>query len=254
MSDAAGFRVTLGDFSGPLDLFCALVESREVDVSSFRLTDVLSQYVEYLLVTKRATLMEIAEFFFLATGLLMRKVRALMPGAREESREEDVSEDGEDTWEDESRIETALRRFRPYRTAAGALAEMKERRERYFVRISEECGPPWYDIGDLYGLATLWWGLLKERSLRRSVQPGQAFIEEIPDAAPEEVQVDARMDEICAMIAESEKMSLSSLLRGFESGGLIVTLLALLELSRLGRLSLSQRDVWGDIEIAASDF
>jgi segregation and condensation protein A len=251
MSDAAGFRVTLGEFSGPLDLLCALVESREVDVSSFKLADVLSQYVEYLLATKQATLMEVAEFFSLATGLLIRKVRALLPRTFEADHEEEAIEGEDDAWMDESQIEAALERFKPYRKAAGILTEMKERRERCFVRIADEGGPPWYDIGDLYGLASLWWSLLEERSLRKSARPGSVFIDEIPDAAPEEVQVEARMDEICALIAELGNINLSSLLRRFKCGGLIVTLLALLELSRLGRLSLLQRDVWGDVEIAA---
>ena len=42
------------------------------------------------------------------------------------------------------------------------------------------------------------------------------------------------------------------LLGFFEPGGLVVTLLALLELSRLGRLNLVQAEAWGDVDIAAA--
>jgi segregation and condensation protein A len=232
-----------------LDLLCALVESREVDISSFRLTEVLSQYVEYLLITRQATLMELAEFFSMAAGLLIRKVRSLLPGAAGEECEEDGGSGEDDEWGDESQIEFLLERFKPYRRVANIMTEMKERRERCFVRVSEDMGQPWYDIGDLYGLASRWWILLEERSLRKSTGAGPVLFDEIPDAVPEEVLVEARMDEICALMAQQGGMNLSSLLRRFDCGGLIVTLLALLELSRLGRLALSQRDAWGDVEI-----
>ena len=251
MPDAQGFRVTLGEFSGPLDLLCALVESREVDISSFRLTEVLSQYVEYLLITKQATLMELAEFFSMAAGLLIRKVRSLLPGSAQDDGEEDESRYDDGAWEDEPHIEFLLKRFKPYRTASESLAEMKARRERCFVRVSDEMGQPWYDIGDLYGLASLWWSLLDKRSLRKTAETWPVLFDEIPDAVPEEVLVEARMEEIGALIAELGGINLSSLLRRFNRGELIVTLLALLELSRLGRLTLSQLDTWGDVEIAA---
>ncbi|MDR1885443.1 MAG: hypothetical protein LBQ56_04155 [Synergistaceae bacterium] len=259
MPDDPAFNVTLGEFSGPLDLLCALVEKQEMDASSLRLTDVLSQYVEFLLTTKRATLMELADFFSLASRLLVRKVRSLLPRV-------DVSGDpdgapgadcadgllGPDGETDELRLEEMLERFKPYRSAAAYLAGMKERRDRCLVRISDEGGPPWFDMGDLYGLSTLWWSLIDEHSRRRSAGSGQAFIMEIPDAAPEEVLVEARMGEIEKIMEELRRVNLSGLLMSFGDGGLIVTLLALLELSRLGKLALSQPETWGDVEVAAA--
>lgn len=79
-AEASGvFQVTLGDFSGPLDLLCHLVESRAMDASKVKLADVLTQYVSYMLAAKKATLSELAEFFSLASRLLLRKVHALLP-------------------------------------------------------------------------------------------------------------------------------------------------------------------------------
>ncbi|MDR1510003.1 MAG: segregation/condensation protein A [Synergistaceae bacterium] len=254
MPDDSVFKITLQDFSGPLDLLCHLVESSAIEASSVKLTDVLSQYVSYLLSSKKTALAEIAEFFSLASRLLIRKVRSLLPRtAEEENSGADEEAFGEDRAEDrelsEETLAAMLERFKPYRLAAMRLDGMKRARERSFARIPDEGGPPWFDIGDLYSLSTLWWSLAEEYSRGRERASMAGFMEDIPDAVPQEVQVDRRMDDIRSLLAEAEKSTLSALLEHFGGGGLIVTLLALLELSRLGNLGMTQAEEWGDIEI-----
>jgi segregation and condensation protein A len=256
MPDDSAFQITLQDFSGPLDLLCHLVESNAIEASSVKLTDVLSQYVSYLINSEKTTLAEIAEFFSLASRLLIRKVRSLLPravgeendGAEEAAFEDGLPEDGELS---EETLAAMLERFKPYRHAAIKLDEMKKRRERSFVRTPDEGGPPWFDIGDLYSLSTLWWSLVEEYSRNRARNSIAGFMEDIPDAVSQEVQVDGRMDDIRSLLAEREKTRLSSLLEYFGAGGLIVTLLALLELSRLGSVGMTQAVEWGDVEIEA---
>ncbi|MDR2779731.1 MAG: segregation/condensation protein A [Synergistaceae bacterium] len=256
MPDDAAFQITLQDFSGPLDLLCHLVESNAMEASSVKLADVLSQYVSYLVTAQKTSLAEIAEFFSLASRLLIRKVRSLLPKTSDEdgSAAGDETFDGDGAEDDELSEETLaamLERFKPYRLAVVRLDEMKMRRERSFVRISDEGGPPWFDIGDLYSLATLWWNLADEYARSRARSPMTDFMEDIPDAAPQEVQVDGRMDDIRSLLAKTQKTKLSSLLEYFGGGALIVTLLALLELSRLGGLGMTQAQEWGDVEIEA---
>jgi segregation and condensation protein A len=251
------FQLTLGDFSGPLDLLCHLVESRSIDISSVKLTEVLSQYVAYMLTAKKASLSELAEFFSLASRLLLRKVRSLMPapdaGDGGEPDCAEIAVDAQDDNEmDEERLRELVERFKPYRAAAALLASLKESRERFFTRPSDESGPPWFDIGDLYGLSTLWWRLIEERSKRRAARTESAFMADIPDAVPEEVLVEQRMGDILSSLNDAGNTSLSGLLTIFGNGELVVTLLALLELSRLGKIDLTQNGVWEDVMIAAA--
>lgn len=256
MTDESIFHVTLGDFSGPLDLLCHLVESREMDVSSVKLTDVLSQYVSYLLIAQKASLAELAEFFSLASRLLLRKVRSLLPrvdgseDAASEYADEDDADLLADAEMDEAALQALIERFKPYRAAAAKLMCMKDAREKSFVRISDEGGPPWFDIGDLYGLSRLWWSLIEEHSRQGAAETESGFMLEIPDAVPEEVLVERRMDEVHALLREFGRTTLRELLGHFPSGSLIVTLLALLEMSRLGKLDLLQAHAWEDVEIA----
>ena len=246
------FEITLKDFSGPLDLLCHLVESREIDASRVSLSEVLSQYVTYLLTARKATLEELAEFFSLASRILIRKVRSLIPrdSAESEVGSDETPEDGADDELSEEELAMMLERFKPYRSAAALLDEFKREREKSFVRVSEEGGgPPWFDIGDLFSLSRLWWNLIEEYSQARDHSVMDDFMDEIPDAVPQEVLVDNRMEDIISFMAESPRTTLSELLRRFGAGALIVTLLALLELSRLGKIGVSQAEEWGDVWI-----
>lgn len=256
MQDESSFQITLGDFSGPLDLLCHLVESRAMDASAVKLTDVLSQYVSYMVATKRASLMELAEFFSLASRLLLGKLRSLLPKQDGEGETDGESFDDDDVLVDDQMDEETLRalleRFKPYRAAAAVLAQKKAERDRCFVRVSDEGGPPWFDIGDLYGLSTHWWGLIEDYSRQRAAHTESGFMMEIPDAVPEEVLVEQRMSEIRETLSNERASTLTGLLEKFGRDGLIVTLLALLELSRLGHLDLRQGEMWGEVEIAAA--
>ncbi|MDR3279937.1 MAG: segregation/condensation protein A [Synergistaceae bacterium] len=255
MAEDGTFQITLGDFSGPLDLLCHLVESSEIDASSIKLTELLSQYSAYLVRSRAATLSELADFFALASRILIRKVRSLLPKDESDEPDDDspderfgISSDDEMT---EETLAAMLERFRPYRAAAAKLDELKAERERSFVRISDDQGPPWFDIGDLYSLSTLWWTMIDEYSRHRASSSVRGFMEDIPDAVPEEILVERRMDEICERLAESGRTALSLLLGHFGENSLIVTLLALLELSRLGRLDMTQLEEWGDVSVEA---
>ena len=45
---------------------------------------------------------------------------------------------------------------------ATSLLKHTRRRERSFNRVFDEDSSPFYDLGDLYGLASRWWQLLEE--------------------------------------------------------------------------------------------
>lgn len=248
-----GFEVQLGAFSGPLDLLCHLVESREMDPAKLNLTELVSQYVQFLLESKRTTLNEMAEFFAFASRLLLRKVRSLFPQQSGDEAEEDISED--EYIETEEELQRMLENFRPYRAAAAHLAALQAEREGSFVRIVDEESTPFYDIGDLYSLSSRWWELLDRYNERRRRDRDDAdddmLWDDIPDAVPEERQVEERMDELLALV-RGKRLHLTELLGERNKKTLIVTLLALLEMSRLGMIDIIQNETLGDVEIAAA--
>ena len=78
----------------------------------------------------------------------------------------------------------------------------------------------------------------------------ESLWEEIPDAIPEERLVEERMEELLRSIRKKE-LSLRDLLEEKNKKILIVTLLALLEMSRLGMVRIKQSETLGDVTVAA---
>ncbi len=247
---AEGFEVHLDSFSGPLDLLCHLVESREMDALKLNLTDLVAQYIEFLVRAKGATLNELADFFSFASRLIMRKVDSLFPD-RDPIPDETAPD--EDVPVSEEELAFIMNRYRPYRSAARWLACAKAELERCFLRVVDEEDNYYYDIGDLEMLASKWWEMYarleESRIAARSDEEG-AIWEEIPDAVPEERQIEERMDELMRLVS-GRRVSLFDLISERSKKAVIVTLLALLELSRVGMVHIIQTETLGGVEIAA---
>lgn len=247
----AAFEVHLDSFSGPLDLLCHLVESREMDAVKLNLTELVTQYIDFLVRAKGATLNELADFFSFASRLLLRKVDSLFPDRAPEP-EEILPED--EIIMSEEELAFIMNRYRPYRAAARRLAEAKGEREKCFLRVADEEDIYDYDIGDLEMLATKWWEICAriEESRAAAAYDDEAMLwDEIPDAVPEERQIEERMDELMKIIL-GRRLPLGELLAERSKKTLIVTLLALLELSRLGMVHIIQPETLGGVEIAAA--
>lgn len=256
------FDISIEGFSGPLDLLCHLVESRQMQASRIKVAHLVRIYGAYLARTRAASAETIAEFFFMVAGLLLEKARSLLPETVSEGEPDDDS-----ALDEEAFLET-LARYRPYREAARWLWERREREMRYFRRIppeSEEVepvSPPRvedleYDIGDLYFLSRVWWGLF-ERWARSGIRVREKLWDDvedtewsgIPEALPEESQIQTRIDELETRLAQGAVLSLDGLCKAARSVKLlVVTLLALLEMCRMGKIRIEQETLFSDVTI-----
>ena len=256
------FDVSVEGFSGPLDLLCHLVESRQLEASHIKVTQLVRVYGVYLARTQRVSAETLAEFFYMVAGLLLEKTRSLLPGA------ESVPITDEELMDvDEDAILETLARYRPYRSAYLWLAERREREARSFRRIAdpsgkEPTGEPEYEVGDLYFLSRVWWGLFERYSEARArARKSQEDVDVdmdgpdwdgLPGALPDEAQIENRIGELEEYLAHEQVLFLSALCRAARSVKvLVVTLLALLEMCRMGKISIEQEALFADVKILA---
>ena len=252
------FDISVEGFSGPLDLLCSLVESRQMEASRIKVRQLVRIYGVYLARTKRASVETIAEFFYMVAGLLLSKTRSLLPGAEPEPEEElEV---------DEEAIMETLVRYRPYHAASRWLWERLEEQSRCFRRPAqgaveaggEEALDLEYDVGDLYFLARVWWGVFERHNRERSRERERLLEEEAADwdgfaeAAPDEALIEDRIAELDGQLAREGMLFLSALCRAAHSVKLlVVTLLALLEMCRMGRVRIEQEELFADVKVLA---
>jgi len=256
-------EVVIEGFSGPLDMLCHLVESRQMQASKIKMTQLVRIYGAYLSKTQKASVETMAEFFFMVASLLLQKTISLLPAANPSEDPEFWDEPGDAHEEGlEEEMLERLARYRPYRTATAWLEERKARQDRHYRRAAadEQSGEPRYDIGDLYFLSRIWWGLLE-----RKLPNGRAVdivddmdtgdIEEwdgMPSALPEESQIQGRITELEEKLALHSELSLNALWAIAPSVQvLVVTLLAVLEMCRMGKTVIEQDIPFSDVKIRA---
>ena len=229
--------VHVGEFEGPLDLLLHLCRTNEIDLSRLPVRTVTDQYLAHLEAMQFQDIETAGAFLVLAATLIYLKSKLLLPP--DEKAEEALDEEGEAL-----RLELAARLDEYARVkAAGAwLARREAEQMLLFGRPGSELPPP-----EEIPLEDLSVHLLS-RALTR-------LIEEQHRQTPREVEpnppsVLERMAEILALLRSTWSL-LFSTFGGEEQrrAELVVTLLALLELMRLGRARAQQTDLFGDIVI-----
>jgi segregation and condensation protein A len=265
---AKNVEITIDGFSGPLDLLCHLVESRQMQAAKIKMAQLVRIYGAYLARTQKASAETLAEFFFMAAGLLLQKTLSLLPSAPEEYPEDDEPDDPAG----EEELMARLARYRPYRTATTCLEERKARQDRCFRRILDEKeqdgdesqGEAAYDIGDLYFLSRIWWGIIERASGKGRVRRAPDVRDDgdaedewdgMPEALPEESQIQGRIVELEEKLAVNPVLSLNVLWAVSPSvKTLVVTLLAVLEMCRMGKVAIEQETLFSDVRICAKGF
>lgn len=243
------FEVEIDGFSGPLDLLCHLIDRKEIEASQISVSQVISIYTAYLAKTEARSISSVADFISQAARLVRQKTFSLLPRYEPDALPE------EDFLTDDADLPQLIERYRPYRKAAVMLAELKEKADRR-LRRRGETGDPFFDLGDLYSLSRLWLDLLNRRRTRGFdlllTEDEGGGDDGVPAEIPEEVQVEKRMARVMERLQVfADGLSMRSLLKE-EPGraSMIVTLLALLELSRRNQVTLLQKELFGDVFIS----
>lgn len=243
------FQLEIEGFSGPLDLLCHMIDQGQIEAARVSVAEVISIYGAYLARSGGLPIASIAEFIAQAAHLVRQKASSLLP------RYEPCEDDGEiAVLDDDEDVESLLERYRPYREAVSRLVGLKEKADRRRFRKGEALDP-FFDLGDFYSLSLQWLELLnRRRSASLELLDEDDWDDGgVPAQIPDEVQVENRMERVLERLtAFSEGLSLRSLLKEEPGrGALVVTLLALLELSRRNFVTLVQKELFGDVFITA---
>ena len=243
------FQAEIDGFSGPFDLLCWLVENRELEASGISVGQVVRIYGAYLANTNKVSISVVSDFLSMAASLVLNKIRALLPRRDSEADEELCEEESGDA------VLERLAKYRPYRSAAHDLSALKERQDRFFFRVTSENQETeaLLDLGDLFTLCRLWWDIWASRKKAPYTSDLLCDAEEwngVPTSPPEEELIDRKISEILSELSASGALSLSALLRGNRAvSNFIVTFLALLEMSRLGRIRITQEVLFDDVVV-----
>lgn len=237
------YKVKFEVFEGPLDLLLYLIKKEEVDIYEVNLTQLATQFIEYI-ETMRLLDLEIAgEFLVMAATLMYIKSRELLPVDQQVQVEGE--EEGDDPrWE----LIRQLVEYKKFKDAAAQLGVLEARQEGVFprvpVKLEFESEAPARNEASLFDLLNAVNSVLQ----RFNQRPEQRDIFE------DKWSVSEKIEQLLREIAERPRLKFSELFAGAASRSeVVVTFLALLELIRLKQLSAVQNEPFGEIELCRGE-
>lgn len=227
--------VKLERFEGPLDLLLHLIKRDEIDIYDIPIARITQQYLAYLELMRSLDLEVAGEFLVMAATLMRIKAKMLLPAPRAEEEEEEGDPREE--------LVQRLLEYRQFKEAASTLRLREEERRHLYER---GLLPPLDDAGPLP---------LAPASLFDLMDAFHRVVARIPEPAVYEVRVEIfdveeKMTEIARAAAEDGTVMFSALLlRCRARAEMVVTFIALLELIKLGQVTVIQSEHFDDITI-----
>ncbi len=229
-------KVRLDVFEGPLDLLLHLITRNRLDITDIPISLVTNQYLEYLELLQALDIEVAAEYLLMAATLIQIKSRMLLPAQRPQDMDEE---------DPRLQITVALQELKKAKELADRLNECPMLGRDVFLCPGEaqnireglegektEC----LNVS-VFELVEALRRLLKEQGLPRTIEIERA-----------RVRLSERIKEIEEVIAERGRLTFFSLFEEkMERRLVIVTFLAILELSKRGIIRLFQKAHDADI-------
>lgn len=241
--------VKLEVFEGPLDLLLHLIDKNKVDIYDIPIVEITQQYLDYIKQMEERDMNIMSEFLVMAATLIDIKCRMLLP--------KEVNEEGE---EEDPRAELVqkLLEYKMYKYMSMELRDRQVDASRNLFReqkLPEEVAayrPP-LDYEELIGDTTL---VRLQEIFRSVIRRQEDKIDPIRSKygkiEKEEIDMEAKALFVEAYISEHRKVSFRKLLEREKSRmEVIVTFLIMLEMMKVGKITISQEEIFGDIMIEA---
>ena len=244
-----GISVKLEVFEGPLDLLLHLIDKNKVDIYDIPIVEITNQYMEYIQEMQKQDLNIMSEFLLMAATLLDIKCRMLLPA--------EVNEEGEEEDPRQELVEQLLQ-YKMYKYMSYELRERQLDGERRLFKaetLPDEVKAYQEPVNldelleglTLAKLNEVFQDILKRQNYK--IDPVRSKFGKIEK---EEITVEEKMDFLDDYITKHKKFSFSALLKKQKTRiQTVVTFLAILEMMKMGKISVVQEHTFDDIMITS---
>lgn len=243
--------VKLQAFEGPLDLLLHLIEKNKIDIYDIPIVEITAQYLSYIQTMEMEDMNVMSEFLVMAATLLDIKCKMLLP--------KEINEEGE---EEDPRAEL-VQKLLEYKMYKYMSYELKDRqvdaartffKGRTLPREIEDYKPP-VDMEALLGDANL--GKLQElfkTVMRRQEDKIDPVRSKFGQIQKDEVDMDRKTAYVEEYVHAHKTFSFRQLLEKQKSKmEIIVTFLVVLEMMKLGKITILQENTFDDIIITSNE-
>ena len=238
MDEKLEFKIN--QFEGPLDLLLHLIDKNKFNIFDIPIVEITEQYLDYLNRMQEENLDVMSEFLVMAATLISIKAKMLLP------REEDPR----------AELVRRLLEYKMYKYASLELKDMNlDAGKNYYkpatipkevLEYKEEIDPAEV-IGDVT-LAKL--NEIFTQVMKRTVDRVDPVRSKFGTIEKDEVRIEDKMDDIRASIRGLKGINFKTLLEIQATKiNIIVTFMAILELMKVGDITIRQDELFGDIII-----
>jgi segregation and condensation protein A len=232
-------NIQLPKFEGPLGLLLYLIRKEEMDIMDIKIHEITKQYFDYIKLMKELDLEVAGEFVAMASTLIHIKSRMLLP---------QYGENGEIVEQEDPRKELVqkLLEYQKYQEAAKLLYERPlVGRDLWLRGMRETLAPKEEEI------------VLEENALfsliatyRRVFKSAKKKVHQVTAKAQ---SIASRILQIKDRLIVGQKVAMADLITSAEERALqtLITFLSLLELGKMGFVSLFQTEAYADIYVEA---
>ena len=240
------YKVSLPSFEGPLDLLLHLCQKHELDILDIPIAFVTEKYLEYISVMRLVSLDIASEYLVMAATLAHIKSKMLLP-APPPGQEDDAHVEEEDPRE---ALIRRLLEYQKYKLAGEELAGRGVAGRDIFLRgaaVAEAVHtglPPLAQV-QIYSLVEAFQGVLSRSKVKLT-----------HEIVHERMSLTDRINELVDVLRVRRRVVFEDLFDGLSSPfNLVITFLALLEMTRLRMTRLTQTEPMAPIyvEFSASE-
>jgi len=223
------FKIKLSHFEGPLDLLLFFIKRDELNVYDIPISYITKEFLSYVNLIKMLDLEVAGDFILMASTLMHIKVRMLLP--------KEIDEKGEEI-DPRADLVRALLEYKRYKEMSDELGffETAQRKISYrgYYAIDPKESPPELDTLlkniTVYDLA---------KAFRKALDNvKKEFVHEIKKIS---VSIDEQITFILSLLADGKEVSFFDLIRDMnERIRIVVTFVALLELTKMGRIGIKE--------------
>lgn len=239
----AAYSVSLPSFEGPLDLLLHLCQKHELNILDIPIGFVTEKYLEYLAVMQLLDLDIASEYLVMAATLAHIKSKMLLP-APPPGQEDELTEEEQDP------REALIRRLLEYQKYKQAAAELQDRgvagRDVFGrgmpVEVAVQTGLPPLAQVPLFSLVEAFQSVLSKSKVKLS-----------HDIVHERITLTDRINELVDLLRVKKRVVFEELFDGLASRfDLVITFLAILEMTKLRMTRLYQADPLAPIYVEFS--
>lgn len=230
-------EVLLDSFSGPLDLLLYLIRKQNIDILNIPMMSITNQYLQYIEIMECRKLELAADYLLMAAMLAEIKSRMLLPPV--------LSCDEEQDEDPRMALVRKLQAYEQIKKAAELLDALpRQDRDHFPIHLVPE------DIETIKTHPEVELAELID-AMRGLLQQADNFTHH--EIAREAMSVRDRMNKILLQLQDRQLLEFSQLYTIDEGRvGLVVTLLAILELARQALLVITQNQAFSPIHIKAA--